>query len=169
VAAYCSHCGAELAGRFCAKCGSPAPNAPEPEIPRPSPPPPPPPQPPPANFSVPAMPGLQENVAAALCYLVPILTGVLFLFLEPYDRNKNVRFHAFQAIFFWIGIFLADAVLGLVFGTIMGGPNSYELMNLISTIYKLGFLALWLVLMYRAYNKQSWVLPVVGEIAQKLA
>jgi uncharacterized membrane protein len=116
-----------------------------------------------------AMPGLDENVASALCYLVPILTGVLFLFIEPYDRNKNIRFHAFQSIFFWIGVMLADAAVSIVFGTILGGINSYELLHLVWTLFRLAVLALWLVLMFRAYNKQRWVLPVVGEMAQKFA
>lgn len=114
------------------------------------------------------MAGLQENVAAALCYLIPIVTGVLFLFIEPHNRSKYVRFHAFQAIFFWIAVFIADVVIDVVFGGILGGVNSYELLHLVWTLFRLGVLVLWLLLMYRAYNRQSWVLPVVGEMAQKL-
>ncbi len=156
MAAYCSHCGTELAGRFCAKCGAPAPNAPAPE------------PPPTAAPPLPqALTGLDENVVAALCYLVPIVTGVLFLFVDPWSRNKNVRFHAFQSIFFWIGVLLADAVVDIVFGGILGGLNSYWLLRLVWTLFRLGVLALWLVLMYRAYNRERWVLPVVGEMAQK--
>lgn len=175
MAAYCSHCGTELSGRFCAKCGSPAPNAPGPEIPRPTPPPQPdpppphPPQPPPPNFPAMALPGLQENVAAALCYLGLVLTGVLFLFLEPYNRNKAIRFHAFQSIFVWIGIILASIGMEVVFGTLLGGPNSSELLHLVWTIFRLAVFGLWLMLMFRAYNNQSWVLPVVGEMAQRFA
>ncbi len=115
------------------------------------------------------MPGIEENLAAALCYLIPVLTGILFLFIEPHNRNKNVRFHAFQAIFFWAGVFIADAVLDMIFGGILGGPNSFELLRLIWTLFRLCVLGLWLVLMYRAYSRQPWVLPVVGEMAQKLA
>ncbi len=164
MAAYCSHCGTELSGRFCAKCGAPVPGAPTsdtpgPEIPRTAPPPP---GPPPIS-----LPGLDDNVAAALCYLVPVVTGVLFLFIEPYNRNKNIRFHAFQSIFLWVGVLLADAAVDIVFGGILGGPNSYELLRLVWTVFRLGVLALWLVLMYRAYMRQRWVLPVVGEMAQK--
>src|SRR2546422_1555811 len=28
-----------------------------------------------------------------------LVTGILFLLLEPYKRNRRVRFHAFQSIF----------------------------------------------------------------------
>jgi uncharacterized membrane protein len=97
------------------------------------------------------------------------VTGVLFLFIEPHNRSKTVRFHAFQAIFFWIGVFVADVAIDVVFGGILGGINSYELLRLVWTVFRLGVLVLWLLLMYRAYMRQSWVLPVVGEMAQKLA
>ena len=43
--------------------------------------------------------GLDENVVAALCYLAFVLTGILFLVIEPYNRNPTIRFHAFQSIF----------------------------------------------------------------------
>ena len=62
---------------------------------------------------------------------------------------------------------LADAVVDIVFGGILGGDDSYELLRLIWTLFRLAVLALWLVLMYRAYNRERWVLPVVGEMAQK--
>lgn len=156
MAVYCSHCGTELTGRFCAKCGAPAPSAPAPESPGTAP-------PPPAQ----AFSGLHENVVAALCYLLPVVTGVLFLFVEPFNRSRNVRFHAFQAIFFWVGILVADAVVDIVFGGILGGEQSYELLHLVWTLFRLGVLALWLLLMYRAYNRERWVLPVVGEMAQR--
>jgi uncharacterized membrane protein len=116
-----------------------------------------------------SMPGLNENVASALCYLALVLTGVLFLFLEPYNRNKTIRFHAFQSIFVWIGITAVSLGVRIVFGTLLDGPHTYWLMDLIWTAYGLGTLALWLVLMYRAYMGERWVAPVVGEMAQKLA
>src|ERR1700688_195943 len=97
--AFCSNCGAEVQGRFCAKCGTPASapappasSAPPPEQPSAytAPPPPPPPQsaplPPPA--AAPQAAGLEENTARALCYLLGLLTGVLFLVLEPYNKNR---------------------------------------------------------------------------------
>ena len=115
------------------------------------------------------MPGLDENVASALCYLALVLTGVLFLFLEPYNRNKTIRFHAFQSIFVWVGIMVADLGVHIVFGSILDGPHTYWLMNLIWSAFGLGTLALWLALMYRAYMGERWVAPVVGEMAQRLA
>jgi uncharacterized membrane protein len=116
-----------------------------------------------------SLPGLADNVAAALCYLALVLTGVLFLFLEPYNRNKTIRFHAFQSIFVWIGIVVASIAVRIVFGTILDGPHTYWLLDLIWSAFSLASLALWLVLMYRAYNGERWVAPVVGQMAEKYA
>src|SRR5580698_9298426 len=104
--AFCSNCGAEVQGRFCAKCGTPnsAAAAPPPPSPPPetpgaytAPPPSPPPSAPlPPPSAPPQAPGLEENMACALCYMLGLLTGVLFLVLEPYNKNRLIRFHAFQ-------------------------------------------------------------------------
>ena len=58
--------------------------------------------------------GMDENVAAALCYLLGVLTGILFLVLEPYNRNPVIRFHAFQSIFAWIAAIVIGIVLNLL-------------------------------------------------------
>jgi uncharacterized membrane protein len=155
---FCSHCGSELQGRFCAKCGAPAPGAPPPAQPAPS-----------SRTAPLSLPGLDDNVAAALCYLALVLTGVLFLFLEPYNRNKAIRFHAFQSIFVWLGIIFASIGVRIVFGSILDGPHTYWLMDLIWSAFSLGAIALWLALMYRAYNGERWVTPVVGQMAERFA
>lgn len=153
MAAYCSHCGTELSGRFCAKCGAPAPDTPSQAVP-----------PPMAPVSGLA---LDENVAAALCYLIPVVTGVLFLFVEPFSRNKTVRFHAFQAIFFWVAVLVANVAIDIVFGSVLGLDGSFAIFRLIHGLFELAVLAIWLLLMYRAYNRERWMLPVVGEMAQR--
>jgi len=94
--AFCASCGAEVQGKFCAKCGAPS-GAPAAGAANPTPP-----GPSFAPASAPASAGMDENVAAALCYLLGVLTGILFLVLEPYNRNPVIRFHAFQSIFVWI-------------------------------------------------------------------
>jgi uncharacterized membrane protein len=67
----------------CAKCGTGA-DAPIPERPK-------------YGFGFEGA-KLKENQAAALCYAGWVLTGMAFLFLQPYSRSKVVRFHAQQAI-----------------------------------------------------------------------
>lgn len=114
--------------------------------------------------------GLTDNLASALCYLVGVITGILFLVLEPYNRNRTIRFHAFQSIFFWIAAMVSWIVL-LIVGVVL------HLIPIIGSIISLllwmalsiGVLVVWLMLMFKAYNNQKWVLPVIGPMAEKQA
>ena len=123
--AFCANCGAEVQGRFCAKCGAPAPAAGAAPSPSASAPPPPPPPQAASPFPAAAAPaptaqaaGLEENMACALCYVLGLLTGVLFLVLAPYNQNRLIRFHAFQSIFLniaWIAIYIVLSIVSLAF------------------------------------------------------
>ena len=168
--AFCSNCGAEVQGRFCAKCGTPAPAPAASSGP--------PPEPPPSAYTAPLPPpsappqtaGLDENIACALCYLIGLLTGILFLVLEPYSKNRLIRFHAFQSIFFnvaWIVVLIA---LSIVSFALMPIPFLGAMLSIVLHLGAwLGFLILWLMLMYKAYSRERWVLPVIGPLAEKQA
>ena len=173
--AFCSNCGAEVQGRFCAKCGTPmsaAAAGPSPDAPGAYAPPPPPPAS--APLPPPAAPvqaaGLEENMACALCYLLGLLTGILFLVLAPYNQNRLIRFHAFQSIFLniaWIAVYIALGIVSWVLFPIpFLGPM---LMIVLHLAAGLGVFILWLMLMYKAYNRERWVLPVIGPQAEKQA
>ena len=120
-----------------------------------------------AYGAAPAAGGLTENVAGALCYILGLLTGVLFLALAPYNQSKFVRFHAFQAIFWhiaWIGLWIVNMIIS------MAMPWG---LRLISSLFwlaiALGGLFVWLFLMYKAYNNERFKLPIIGDIAEKQA
>jgi len=171
--AFCANCGAEVQGRFCAKCGAPAPAAGASAGAAPPPPPPPSASPFPAAAG-PAptaqAAGLEENLACALCYVLGLLTGILFLVLAPYNQNRLIRFHAFQSIFLniaWIAIYIVLSIVSLALLPIpFVGP-------MLSIVLHLGvflaFFILWLMLMYKAYNRERWVLPFIGPLAEKQA
>ena len=159
--AFCASCGAPVEGRFCAKCGSSAVSGGDPG-PQPGY------QPPPSQPQ--AAGGLDENIASALCYAFTILTGILFLVLAPYNQNRNIRFHAFQSIFFGIGsmvFWFAFTILGSILVRIAGiFAIFYSLLALIVWLCMLGA---WLFLMYKAYNKEKFVIPIIGPLAEKQA
>lgn len=153
--AFCSSCGSQVQGKYCAQCGAPVPEGASA-------------LPPPPSTASPA--GLEENLAAALCYLLGLLTGVLFLVLEPYNKNRTIRFHAFQAVFAHVAAIALFIGIAIVTGILHFVPflGTFTAM-LLYPLASLGFLFLWLTLMYKAYNKERWVLPVIGEWAEKQA
>lgn len=158
--AFCPNCGSPVDGRFCAKCGTPVAAEAQGAVP-----------PSPAAPAAPAQAaGMTENMAAALCYLLTVLTGILFLVLEPYNRNKNIRFHAFQAIFLFcasVVVWIAATILNIALGTLP--VIGWMFGMLLNMVIGLGFFVLWLLLMYKAYNNEKWVLPVIGPLAEKQA
>jgi uncharacterized membrane protein len=105
-----------------------------------------------------------------MCYVLGLLTGVLFLVLAPYNQNRLIRFHAFQSIFLniaWIAIFIAISLVGLVLLPI---PFLGAMLSVILHLCAaLGVFILWLMLMYKAYNRERWVLPIIGPMAEKQA
>jgi len=114
--------------------------------------------------------GLEENVVAAVCYLGFVLTGILFLVIEPYNHNPTIRFHAFQSIFFWLAVIIGGMVLSMISFVILALPFvGWIISFLLSLAYWLGAVVLWLYLMYKAYNRERVVLPVIGPWAEKQA
>jgi uncharacterized membrane protein len=174
--AFCKNCGSAVEGQFCAKCGTPvaAPAGPA----YTAPPPPPPSQPyaqagpgvpPPAPAAAGA--GMADNVAGLLCYIFGLVSGVLFLVIEPYNKNKFVRFHAFQSIFLNVAVIALSIVFGIFSGIMLAAlPWSvWWLWHLVTTVVWLAFLALWVVMMVKAYQGQRFKLPIIGDLAEKQA
>jgi len=113
----------------------------------------------------PATGGIEDNVAGALCYLAGLVTGVIFLVVAPYNQKAGVRFHAFQSILFhvaWIGLFVLEMVLGIAL------PFSLSmLLHGLGLLVAVGGFGLWLFMMWKAYENQPLVLPVIGAIARR--
>ncbi len=113
-------------------------------------------------------PGLTENVAGALCYLFGLVTGIIFLVISPYNRNKTVRFHAFQSIFASIAVIICSIILSIITGMLFFA-HAWWTGVLIHRLYDLAVFLGWLYMMYTAYNNKKVLLPVVGPLAQKQA
>lgn len=112
--------------------------------------------------------GIEPNLAAALSYVLSIITGVIFFVIEK--ENKYVRFHAMQSILFgaaWIVLWIVLGIvsLGLIFVPIIG----WIINAVIYLGLGLGGFILWLLLMYKAYQGEKFKLPIIGDIAEKNA
>src|SRR5690242_11863400 len=162
----CRSCGAALAAdtRFCQSCGSPVELG--------------------ADVSVPAVESsaeatvvppsvdtrskpMETNLVGALTYLGGIVTGILFLLLDPYKSNSFVRFHAFQSIFFnvaWIAFGIVWMILSAVLTPLTAGVFGLIALPLM-LIFTLAGFGIWIFLMYQAYQQKLFKLPIVGKFA----
>jgi len=140
--AYCSACGAQVADgmTMCAGCSAKA------------------------GAGQGATGGLADNVAGLLAY-VTIIPAIVFLVMEPYNKNRFIRFHSFQCLF----IAVAGFVIGIAFMIIGMIPFVNLLLIPISLVVWIGFLVAVIVCMLKAYQGQKFKLPIIGDMAEKQA
>src|SRR5689334_25157143 len=108
--------------------------------------------------------GMADNVAGMLAYIT-IIPAIIFLVMEPYNRNRFVRFHSFQNIFFCV----ACIALGIVMSIIGMIPMVGLITLVIWPLIGLGLLVVWVILLLKAYQGQMFKLPVIGDLAEKQA
>lgn len=145
--AFCPNCGTAVDGRFCAKCGAAVGQDSGASMGSSVPP-----------YSEPTSIGMTDNLAGALAY-VPII-GIIFLVIEPYNKNKAIRFHAFQGLFLLAASIVASIVISTVVGIFWGSEFLMALVRLV-------FVGLWLFLMFKTYSGARVVLPIIGPLAEK--
>ena len=143
--AFCPNCGSQMpaGAQACPSCagGSPA-----------------------AVTAAPAA-GLTDNVAGMLAY-VTIIPAIVFLVLEPYNKRRFIRFHAFQCIFLCIALFVLGVALQILWHIPFLG---WAVGILLWPLVGLAELILWIILLMKAYQGQMFKLPVIGDMAEKQA
>ena len=143
---FCKACGQEIGtATFCPKCGANQSAAVAPAA---------------APAASPTE-GLQENIAALLCYAVGWVTGIIFLLI---DKRPFVKFHAAQSIVVFGGLTVIRIGLLFMHG-LTGGIIGWGLLSLVSLLG----LILWILLMVKAYQHEMFRLPVAADIADGFA
>ena len=152
--AFCGKCGGEVAAgaAFCPKCGeAQAGGAVVPTAQS-------------------AQPGLSENVAAFLCYLLGWLTGIIFFLI---DKQPFVRFHAAQSIVVFGGLHILNIVVGIFFFRVgfmmMGGYGAFGLGSALYGLISLAAFILWILLMVKAYQHEKFEVPIAAGIAKSFS
>ena len=101
--------------------------------------------------------GLADNVASALAY-VTIIPAIIFLVVEPYNKNRTIKFHAFQCLGLAVVSILCSVIMAVpVIGWILG-PLGY-----------LAVMVCWVVCVIKAYQGGKFKLPIIGDFAEKQA
>ncbi|MDT8069595.1 MAG: zinc-ribbon domain-containing protein [Terriglobia bacterium] len=115
-----------------------------------------------------SVPGLTSNMAGALAYILGVISGIVFLVLEPYKRDHFVRFHAFQSIFYSVAC-IVFAIAWNIGWDILGSISGwlYLIAIPIRLAISLALFLFWLFLMYQAYNNREFKIPFIGQLAAK--
>ena len=151
--AFCASCGAEVSGAaFCPKCGASQRAGAVSGA---------------GGGAVVASPtaGLDENVAGLLCYVLGWITGLIFFLI---DKRPFVRFHAAQSIGMSIGLFALYLVIGVLFTMLHFMSMGFMALAIYPLLGLLVFV-LWIFLMYKAYQHEKFMLPIIGPIAANMA
>jgi uncharacterized membrane protein len=111
----------------------------------------------PAAPAAPAATAGNDNLMGALSYFWII--GLIFLLIEPYNKNKFIRFHAFQSIFMAVAWFVCWIVLMVI--PVIGW--------ILIPIVFLGFIITLIVMAIKAYQGNMFRLPFIGDMAAKQA
>ncbi len=120
--------------------------------------------------------GLEQNVAGLLCYILGWISGIIIFLVE--SENKFVRFHAMQSIVTFGALtalqILIRIVVSLIWSILWRGLGSWtlagtltSLMGFLSTLIWLATVILAVLLMVKAYQNETFKLPIAGNIAEK--
>ena len=120
--------------------------------------------------------GLDENIAALLSYVATWVSGLIFFLIEK--ESRLVRFHAMQSIllsaaamvigvvlwflwfFGWVIFASISDVLGMLVGLVLG---------LLLFVFSVGVVIAFVMCLIKAYQKQYFKLPVIGNFAEKFS
>src|SRR6266567_8505913 len=157
--AFCAKCGGTLVegAGFCGSCGAPAVTlqaAGGAQVVA-------------MNGSV-ANSGLAPNLAGALAYVLGLITGIVFLVLEPYKHDRFVRFHAMQSILFCAAAIVFSIAMSIVWGILFSISASLIFVVMpLRLVIALGLFLFWLFVMYQAYSHREYRIPIIGAIAAR--
>lgn len=102
--------------------------------------------------------GLDSNIAGLLCYLFGWVSGLIFFLIEKEDRF--VRFHALQSIGLCV-VLIPVYIILLIFSFIP------VIGILLWVAVGIGVLILWIFLMVKAYQGETYRIPFVANFVDK--
>src|SRR4051812_11832956 len=101
--------------------------------------------------------GMDEKLAGLLSYL--FIPAIIFLVMEPYNRNPFIRFHAFQGLFLGLASILGKFVLILI--PVLGW--------ILLPFFEVLIFVLIVIGAVKAYQGNKWHAPIIGDLAEKQA
>jgi uncharacterized membrane protein len=147
---FCTNCGNEVgpSDSYCGKCGARQAGA---------------------GAAPPSDPlrNVSRRTASMLCY-IPIvgwIAAIVVLASPKYQRDPELRFHAFQGIYLFVVYLLIDWVMAPMLH-IVPGPGGHITRMLSGMLHLLVFAA-WIWMIIKTSQEQMFSLPIIGELAER--
>ena len=146
--AYCCQCGQPVreSDRYCGRCGAPQPTSA-------------------GRAAGDPWSGISGRNASLLCYIpfVGWIAAIIVLASARFRRDQEVRFNAFQGLYLFVAWLIVDWVLT----PFLRIPGDWLVHSFLVHVLKLAVVALWIFMMVRASQGQTYRLPILGELADR--
>jgi uncharacterized membrane protein len=146
--AYCCQCGQPVrdTDRYCGRCGAPQPLSAAPGAADP--------------FS-----SISSRNASLLCYIpfVGWIAAIVVLASARFRHDHEVRFNAFQGLYLFVAWLIVDWVLT----PFLRIPGDWFVHSFLVHIFKLAIIAIWIFMIVRVSQGQTYRLPILGELADR--
>lgn len=155
---YCTNCGTEVGDtdKFCAICGQaqlrPGPSASSSTAAGP---------PPPVGD---VLSNVTPRTASILCYVpwMGWIASVVILASPRFQRDRGVRFHAFQGLYLFVVWLLVEMVVDPVLHY-----SDARVLHAVSGMLHLAVFVASVFMMVKTSQNETYSLPVIGELAER--
>ncbi len=107
--------------------------------------------------------GISDQVAGGIAYIM-VLPAIYFLVSNRYNTRPYVRFHSWQAIYF----FFASLIITVLLGALSNVVPALRFLNFEHfPLDSLLIVVLWVVVLIKAFNGEWYKLPIIGAMAQR--
>jgi uncharacterized membrane protein len=112
--------------------------------------------------------GVDPRLAAILAYTAWWLSGLVFLIIEP--QHRGVRFHAAQSLLLFGGLSIVIGLLSVLsVGMLIVSAAAFQVARFVVSAVWIAAVVVWLLLLFKTFQGETWRLPIVGDWAARLA
>ena len=112
--------------------------------------------------------GVEPRLSALLSYTAWWLSALVFLVIE--QQHRGVRFHAAQSLILFGGLSVMIGLLSaLSVAMLVVSAGAFQVARLLVYLVWIGAVGLWLVLMLRTFKGETWRVPFVADLADRIA
>ncbi|MCS7244239.1 MAG: DUF4870 domain-containing protein [Candidatus Calescibacterium sp.] len=113
--------------------------------------------------------GIKDNILAALGYIIPIIAIVIYV---AEKENDFVKFHSLQSIFFSLILVVIFTIASVFSCFLQFIPRVGTMLSCICWTglvpFMLGAFAIAIFLAIKAYNREHYKLPYIGDQVEKI-